>query len=242
MDLINTFINWFTHLSEWVLAFVEGPWILPVVAALCLIDGLIIVFPSESVIIAVVAISITGGGPPLWALILAAAAGAWLGDQIAFSIGRLIPIERIPFLNRGRGYELVTKANATIHRRPASLLIAARFIPGGRVAVNVSAGAMHFPRTRFMEIDVVAALLWASYSSLLGLAAGAYLHDHPIIAAGVGLVLGVALGFAVDRVFAWWEARKERREAAEAKAAEAADETHEGAAAPVPGHPEIESA
>lgn len=215
MGLVEGFIEWFNHLSGLVLNSVDSPWALLVIAAFCLIDGLIPAFPSESVIIAVAAISVAGQGPPLWLLILVAAGGAWLGDNLVFSLGRLIPVERIPFLNRGRGLELVTKANATIHKRPAPLLIAARFIPGGRVAVNVSAGAMGFSRRRFMQIDAFAVLLWASYSALLGLAAGAYLHDHPLIAAMVGVTLGVLFGVIVDRLFAWWQRRRARRAAAE---------------------------
>lgn len=216
MDIVQSFLDWFAGVSDWILGMVDNPWVLVVIAAFCLVDGLIPAFPSESAIIAVVAISVAGQGPPLWALILAAAGGAWVGDQLVFSLGRLIPVERIPFLNRGRGLKLVTRANATIHKRPAPLLIAARFIPGGRVAVNISAGAMDFSRRAFMQIDAFAVLLWASYSALLGLAAGQYLHEHPLLAAMVGAMLGVLFGLIVDRAFAAWQRHRDRKLAAEA--------------------------
>lgn len=205
---------WFTSIFDWVLSFIETPWVLLAIAIFTFVDGLFPIVPSESLVIAVAAISSTGKGPGLEWLVLAAAIGAFTGDQMAFTIGRKIPISRIPALNRGRGLRLVTKANATIHKRPAPLLFSGRFIPGGRVAVNVSAGAMGFPRPQFMKIDAFAALAWAAYSTLLGLTAGAYLADHPFIAAAVGVVLGVLFGLVVDRLFAWAEARRERRQAA----------------------------
>ncbi len=204
------FIEWLAELGNLLIEGASGPWALVIVFLLAMIDGFFPVVPSESVVIAVATLSVTGAGPAIWALILVAAAGAFLGDQIAFTVGQLIPTHRIPFLNRGKGAQLVEKANALILQRPASLLIGGRFVPGGRVAVNVAAGAMGFPRRRFVVIDVVAVLLWASYSTLLGLAAGAYLNDHPLIAAVVGVTLGILMGLVVDRGIAAWHAWREK--------------------------------
>lgn len=204
-------LEFLNALNDLIAVIVAGPWVLPTVFLLAMIDGFFPAVPSESVVISVAAVSVAGAGPALWMLILVAAAGAFMGDQIAFSIGRAIPVERIPFLNRGQGLELVEKANAVILQRPAPLLVGGRFIPGGRVAVNLSAGAMDFPRKRFMQIDAVAALLWASYSALLGMTAGAYLHDHPILAATVGVVLGVGMGYLLDRGMTLWEKLRARQ-------------------------------
>lgn len=218
MDLIRSFLEWVEALDQVIVSLVDGPWILPVLILLATIDGFFPPVPSESVVIAIAALSVAGTGPPLWLLVPAAALGAFIGDQIAFTIGRRIPIARIPFLNSGKGAELVARANRVIFRRPAPLLIAGRFVPGGRIAVNISAGAMGFPRRRFMEIDAVAVVLWALYSTLLGIAAGAYLKDHPVLSVVVGVALGVLMGVVIDRVAAWRHQRKKRRASAEAEA------------------------
>nr|NLD39856.1 DedA family protein [Actinomycetales bacterium] len=207
MEVLATVLEWVRAFDDFLLGLVDGPLILLALLVFTTIDGFFPPVPSESIVIALAALSMTGEGPSLWVVIPVAALGAFLGDQIAFTIGRKIPVARIPFLNSGRGAELVAKANATVFRRPAPLLIAGRFIPGGRVAVNVSAGAMGFPRARFVRIDVVAAILWAIYSSILGLAAGAYLRDHPALSIVVGVLLGVLLGAIIDRIAVWWEKR-----------------------------------
>ncbi|MDO5494295.1 MAG: DedA family protein [bacterium] len=213
MGWLQSILQWVEALDSMILALVGSAWIIPILILLATIDGFFPPVPSESIVIAVAALTAAGSGPPFWLLIPAAALGAFLGDQIAFTIGRKIPVARIPFLNSGRGAELVAKANATIFRRPAPLLIAGRFIPGGRVAVNVSAGAMGFPRRRFIEIDVVASILWAVYSTILGVAAGAYLGSRPLLSVVVGVALGVLMGILIDRVAAWREGRLSKKEA-----------------------------
>ena len=37
-------------------------------------------------------------------------------------------------------------AGRELRKRPASLILVARFVPIGRVAVNLTAGATHYPR------------------------------------------------------------------------------------------------
>lgn len=210
VDLVATVLGWVGAFDDFIVSIIDSPLVLLVLLVFTAIDGFFPPVPSESIVIALAALSLTGAGPSLWIVIPVAALGAFIGDQIAFTIGRRIPVTRIPFLNSGRGGELVAKANALIFRRPGPLLIAGRFIPGGRVAVNISAGAMGFPRRRFVQIDVVASLLWAIYSSMLGLAAGAYLKDHPAMSIVVGVALGVIMGGIIDRVSAWWETRRAR--------------------------------
>ena len=82
--------------------------------------------------------------------------------------------------------------------RGAAFIIAARYVPIGRVAVNMTAGAVHYPRIRFTLIAAIAAVLWGGYSTLLGMGAGLFLHDHPLVGIAVGMTGGVLLGFAVD--------------------------------------------
>lgn len=206
-----TILEWIAAFDALISGIVDSPWVLLSVFLLSMIDGFFPVVPSESVVIAVAAVSASGtDGPPLIILILVAAAGAFAGDQIAFSIGRLIPIERIGPLNRGKTRELVERANVHIFQRPAPLLIAGRFIPGGRVAVNISAGAMHFPRRAFVAIDAVAVMLWATYSAVLGRIAGSYFANHSLTAAGIGVVIGVLIGLVLERVLSWWDRRIDR--------------------------------
>lgn len=197
--------------EEWVLAMAGSPWILLAVWALSTIDGFFPPVPSESVVIAVAVLAMTGDGVNLWLLIAAAAAGAFCGDLIAYSIGRKIPVERLRIFQGRRGVAAIAWSRRTLAQRGTVFILSARFVPIGRVAVNMTAGAVGFSRPRFVIIAAIAAVVWGGYSTLLGMGAGVFLHDHPLIAVAVGVVGGVLLGFVVDAVLKRVHARVARR-------------------------------
>ena len=197
------------QLAQTVLDLAASPWALVVLLVCCWVDGFFPPVPSESLVIAVATLTVAGPGPPLWAVVVVAAAGAFLGDLTAFAIGRRVPLDRIPVLRRGRGRASVEWARRSLEHRGGTAVLAARYVPVGRVAVNMAAGAVGFPARRFVGFAAIAAVAWALWSVLLGVAAGALLHDRPLLAVVVGVVVGTLLGLAVDAV-----ASRRRRQAA----------------------------
>ena len=187
-------------IEGWALGLVDSPWILVVVVVLATIDGFFPPVPSESIVIAVAVLSIAGEGPNLWLLILAAAIGAFCGDVIAYTIGTKVPVHRLRVFRSRRGEASLAWATRALALRGTVFILSARFVPIGRVAVNMTAGAVGYPRQRFIFIAAIAAVVWGCYSTLLGMGAGVFLHDHPLIAVAAGVTGGVLLGFAVDAV------------------------------------------
>lgn len=190
-------------IEAWVLGMADSPWLLVAVLVLATVDGFFPPVPSESVVIAVAVLAMTGDGPNLWLLVLVAAAGAFTGDVIAYTIGSKVPIDRLRVFRGRRGRASLAWARRALAQRGTVLILSARFIPIGRVAVNMTAGAVRFPRPRFILIAAIAAIMWGGYSTLLGMGAGVFLHDHPLIAITVGVAGGVLLGFVVDAVLRW---------------------------------------
>jgi membrane protein DedA with SNARE-associated domain len=84
-------------------------------------------------------------------------------------------------------------------------------VPIGRVAVNMTAGGVHYPRRLFMLLAAIAATTWAVYSAVIGIAAGIVLHDQPMLAILVGVVGGLLLGTLMEKVMS---ARSRRKVAA----------------------------
>lgn len=188
-------------IEEWVIHSANQPWVLGVLYLFCTIDGFFPPIPSESIVIAMASISQTGGDAmPLWAIIPIAAAGAMTGDSIAYWIGRTIPIDRISFLQSGRGRKALDGAERQLSRRGGVFILAARYIPVGRVAVNMAAGAVRFPYRVFLGWDAVAAVMWACYSVVIGTASGAVFEDNALLAIVVGVVGGILIGLVIDRV------------------------------------------
>ena len=204
LELISTVLS---ATEAWILAMAASPWIYPAMFAFATIDGFFPPLPSESVVITLAVSAHTTGTPWMWLVLLTAALGAWVGDQIAYQIGHLIGTERVPFLRGPRGRRAVAWAERALRRRGASFILAARYVPIGRVAVNMTAGAVGYPRRRFVVIAAIAAVMWAFYSAGIGLVAAQWLGHDPLLAIAIGVVLGVGMGFVVDKVVGWFSRR-----------------------------------
>lgn len=181
-----------------VLAMAASPWVLAVLFFCAAIDGIFPPIPSESVVIALTSLSISGQAPNLIWIGLVAATGAFIGDNIAYLIGTKLPVGRLRIFRGKRGRKALAWAEHALARRGAVFIFSARYVPVGRVAVNMTAGAVGYPYRRFVVVTGFAAVVWACYSMLLGASAGAFLNEHPLLGVGVGVALGIALGIGVD--------------------------------------------
>lgn len=177
-----------------------SPWLLLLVFGLTVLDGLLPPVPSETVLIGAVVLVVGGGGPHVLLVVMVAALGAWLGDFLAYSLGRRLPIRRLPGMRGQRGGQAMARAASALDRRGTSIVITGRFIPVGRVAINLSAGALGLARSRFLLAAGVAALLWASYSAIIGVGAQALLGGSPLLSAALGTFVGILTGLAVEAV------------------------------------------
>lgn len=171
------------------------------------VDAVIPLVPSESLVIALGFATAGSLDPRIGVLVSLAAAGAWAGDNLSYALGRSFEgfIDRRVFSGE-RGARRREWARERLARRGAALIVACRFIPGGRTAVTVTCGATAFPRRTFRAATAVAGMLWASYAFALGRFGGRVFEDRPW--AGLILALGVALSATVlieagRRLLAW---------------------------------------
>ena len=187
-------------LNAWIESLAGWPGVLPVVLVLVVIDGFFPPVPSESVLVALAAIGAATGLPNPWLLLLIGALGSFLGDNIAFQIGRKLGPSRFR-ITRGKGVAaIMQRARVNLQRSPGAVILTARFVPVGRVVVNVLAGASGLSRRRFVTLSAISGLAWAGYSVLIGIAAGAWMHDNPVLGAGVAIVAALAVGIVIDRL------------------------------------------
>lgn len=206
-------------ISDLVLSLAASPWVYVIVFAAVLIDGFFPPVPSESIVVALAALAMSAGTPNLVLLLVVAAAGAIAGDTTAYLIGRGIGVERFRWMKRPKVAAAIEWAKRGLDRRAATLLLTARYIPVGRVAVNMTAGATRFPLRRFLPLAAIAATSWALYSVVIGVLAGAWLRDNPILGAGIAIVVAIVIGVLIDAVVS---RVVKRREAAAAAASVAA--------------------
>jgi membrane-associated protein len=219
MDALNVFV--IDAAAQW--------WVYPVLLVCCFVDGFFPPIPSESVVVALAALAVSSGAPNPWLVALVAAAGAIAGDNVAFLIGRKVGTRGFRWMQRPRVISAFAWARKELDRRGALLILSARYIPIGRVAVNMTAGATGFDQRKFIFFSVIAGISWSAYSIAIGALAGQWFHDHSLIAAGIAIVLALLLGVLVDHglKLAYRRRARKAKHAGEAGAAARSDQAGE---------------
>ncbi|WP_423794721.1 DedA family protein [Microbacterium paraoxydans] len=189
-------------LNDLILQAIASPWLYAVLFAVTVIDGFFPPVPSETVLVAAAAVAASTGDGNILLLGAVAALGAAIGDNIAFLIGRRLGTTRFAWMRRPRVAAAFAYAQRALDRRSATLILGARYIPIGRVAVNMSAGALGFPWRRFLPLSLIAGVSWSVFSLAIGLLAGAWLHDQPVLSAAIGVVVALIVGVVIDRIAA----------------------------------------
>ena len=186
----------FDQIADWVSG---SSWSYFVIFIVAVIDAFFPLVPSETVLVIGGSFA-SSGDLSLPLVILAGAAGAILGDNISFGIGTLVGEKTVKrWFRSEKAHKRLEWAERTLDERGAYIIIIARFIPGGRIAVTFSAGYIPtFKWRRFIVYDVAAGLIWATYAALLGYFGGKTFEDHPVW--GLVLALGIAmtLGLLVE--------------------------------------------
>ena len=177
---------------------VASPWLLAVIIGLAVLDALLPVVPSEAVIVAA-GVAAAAGQQHLLLVIGAAGLGAFIGEVAGYLIGRGVgPAARVRFAATGARAAAFDSVERLLARRGGTVLLTARFIPAGRTAAVLAAGATRYPASRFLGFTAAGALLSASWMTLLGFAGGTAFSGQPLIALGVSMGLATLVGLVAD--------------------------------------------
>ncbi len=168
---LNTFFEWLKESSS-------SPWFYVIIFVIAVFDSVLPIVPSETLVI-IGGVSAGSGSLSIVLVILCAAAGAFIGDNLSYFLGREASDWVIKRRTRTeKGAKQMAKIIEQIHDRGGMLLITARFIPGGRTLLTLSCGVTRQPRKWFVGWAVVAASVWSLYASLLGFVGGKSFADN----------------------------------------------------------------
>ena len=176
------------------------------------LDAIFPVLPSETAVIAL-GVSTAGSTDPRIVLLVAcAAAGAFLGDNLSYFLGRRFgPAMERRFFASQKGQQRRAWAERSLERFGMPLIIVCRFIPGGRTAVTLSCGLIGFDRRRFVIATAIAGVIWALYAFFAGRLGGKAFEDKPWIGflAAFGAALAISgLVEGIRRIIAWRKKNK----------------------------------
>ncbi|GII91465.1 DedA family protein [Sinosporangium siamense] len=170
-----------------------SPWVYVALFAVAFIDGFFPVVPGETAVITAGVFAATGT-PNLFLVIAVASLGAFCGDHFSYFLGRTSGT-RLRARAKGKAAAAFTWAEQALAERGGTVLVIARYIPGGRTATTLTMGACGYPRRAFAFYDAIAAVSWGVYSGLIGFFGGMAFKSDPI--KGLLLGLGIAVTVAV---------------------------------------------
>ncbi len=185
---------------DWLKQYSGSEWFYVVIFVVALLDSILPIVPSETmVIIGGVSAGLHNLSWPL--VIIVGAAGAFIGDNVSYFIGRHFSERLIKrYESNEKGRKRLEWAHNQIQTRGGQLLITARFIPGGRTLVTLSCGITNVDRKWFMKWTGIAAPVWASYATLLGFIGGhSFQENHTkafLVAFGIAIGATVAIEIA----------------------------------------------
>jgi membrane protein DedA with SNARE-associated domain len=181
------------QVTEVLKGLLGSPWLWVIVFAMAGLDALLPFMPSETTVLTVAVL--LGADPARLVLLgVLAATGALAGDCLGYAIGRGTGPQLIAWLQRGpSGRRRYESARTKVDEHATLLIVAGRYLPGGRVASALATGSLRFPLRRFIPLDALGAALWAVYAVLIGFAGGAGFAEEP----AKGLLLSFGLGLAL---------------------------------------------
>jgi D-alanyl-D-alanine carboxypeptidase len=172
------------------------PLLYPLLAGVCGLDGVLPMVPSDAAVLAAGVLTHDDARSLLF-VVVATTLGMFAGDHLAYGVSRGV-VGRWLLRRSHRADRAVAVAHRHLDRRAVALIVGSRFVPGGRVVVNVACGTARLPLRRFSPASALAALVWAAYITGLGLLGGAAFAGNPLLGIAAGLGLSVAFGGIVE--------------------------------------------
>jgi membrane-associated protein len=177
-----------------------SPWLLAVIVAMAVVDALLPVVPSEALIIGA-GVAAAAGQQDLLVVIGAAALGSFIGEAAGYLIGRAFgPAVRGRFAADGAKAAAYDRISGLLTARGGTVILTARFLPGGRTVATLTAGAIRYPVGRFLGFTALGTPLSAGWQAVLGYLGGATFAENPLFGLLFGLSLGTVAGLAIGAV------------------------------------------
>jgi membrane protein DedA with SNARE-associated domain len=202
LDPLIAFVSanaWLAYLTLFLAALLEA---VPVVGS---------VIPGSTVILALSAL-VPGGELTLQWVLLAAFAGAVVGDGSAYWLGHRSQREILSAWPLNKYPRVVAQSEEFFNRWGVWAVFFARFVPPIRAFVPVTAGSLGMPPVRFYAVNIPAIVIWALAHVLPGVLAVSVMDRYGLFQHTGGSAkhhwMPLILGAAMVLALAIWTIRR----------------------------------
>jgi membrane protein DedA with SNARE-associated domain len=157
----------------------QGGWAYVAVFVLVFGDAICALLPGETTLNTAATLA-AQGALELWSVVLAGALGAIVGDSSVFWIARAGSRRFAAQVDQVREDTRVQGVLSFMGTSAPLLLVLGRYVPGLRLAVNVTMGASPIAYRRFLLWSSVGGTLWSVYTCVLAYLVATALSGFPL--------------------------------------------------------------
>lgn len=196
--------GWFDQVGPWL--FYSIVWGLVFAGTGLLIGAFIPFITGDSLVFAAGLVAATAGDQVnIWVMAIGVGIAAWLGDQVAYTLGRHYGR---PYLSKRKGKWIVNaieKSESFYAKWGWWAVVIGRFMPWARVFVPVIAGIAKMNYYKFFSSNAVGALAWGTGLTVTGYfaASNPAVKNASYLIAVFFILASIAAG-----VRSWWINRK----------------------------------
>jgi membrane-associated protein len=189
-------------------AITASGWAYAIIAAIAFLDSFFPLVPSETAVITGGVLA-SAGDLSIELVLISATAGAVTGDNFTYGLGRVFGDRLSRRLFRGRRAQRTLRwVERVLEERGTTLIVVARFIPGGRTATMFSCGLTRYPWRRFVVLTLAAGAGWALYAGLLGYLGGKTFEDNAWQALLLALAIAGTVAITIEAARHVWTAKR----------------------------------
>lgn len=204
LSISDQITGWFDQVGPWL--FYALVWGLVFAGTGLLIGAFIPFITGDSLVFAAGLVAATAGDQVnIWVMAIGVGIAAWLGDQVAYTLGRHFGR---PYLSKRKGKWIVSaisKSEAFYEKWGWWAVVIGRFMPWARVFVPVIAGIARMNYYKFFSANAVGALAWGTGLTVTGYFAA----SHPAVKSASYLIAAFFIvGSIVVGIRNWLANRK----------------------------------
>jgi membrane protein DedA with SNARE-associated domain len=187
-----------------VLSAADSVWVYPLGMIMVALSAVIPPIPSTSVFVALGALSATDNVPNGFLLVASMLAGALAGDVVTYALVRRRDLATWRMFSGDRAQKALDASRDRLAHHAVSWVLTSRFVPLGRLTMNVACAITPVPWKAFVLYSLAAGLLWSAYSVGIGALSGLLPGLSTEFAVIVAIALSLLLGRAINAAVSWY--------------------------------------
>lgn len=182
-------------------------WVYAVGALFVTVSALIPPVPSTTLFVALGALAANSDSLSPLLLGVAMLIGALAGDVATYALALRFDVVHWRILSGRRWQAALAAARSRLRDHDLPLVMTSRFIPLGRLTLNVGSALVPHPWGVFFRNSLIAGVIWSAYSVGVGVLSGLWEELDTEFAVLLAIVVSLVLGRAISTVIHWWETR-----------------------------------